>query len=103
MLDVPLAEAEQRPGHGGQHAQGEEHVRDRAPVIEGLAERRPVHAGDPVHAEFHHPAGEQHADRGGRDRVRVRQPEVERHDRALDQQAGDDQQEGHHDEPVRRM
>ena len=31
-LDVPLAEAEQRPGHGGQQAEGQEDVADGGPV-----------------------------------------------------------------------
>ena len=36
----------------------------------------------------------------GRDRVRVGQPEMEGHDRALDQEARDDEDEGDHDQPV---
>jgi hypothetical protein len=102
-LDVPLAEAEQRPGHGGQQAETEEDVTDARPVPERLTEQRPVDPGDPVQPQFHHHAGEQHADRGRRDRVGVREPEVERHDRALDQQARDDQEEGDDHQPVRRV
>ena len=102
-LDVPLAEAEQRAHHGRQHAQGQEHVRNRGPVPERLAEHRPVDPGDPVQAEFHHHAGEQHADRRRRHRVRVREPEMERHDGTLDQQARDDQQERYRHQPVGRV
>ncbi len=102
-LDVPLAEAEQRPGHRGQQAKTEENMADGSTIPQDLPEDRPVDPGDPVQPQFHHHAGEQHADRGRRDRVGVREPEVERHDRALDQQSGDDQEKGDDHQPVRRM
>ena len=90
--------ANSAPTTAVEHAEREEQVRDLLPVAERRAEHRPVHPGDSVQAEFDHHAGEQHADRRRRDRVRVGEPEVERHDRALDEQPGDDQQEGDDDE-----
>jgi hypothetical protein len=100
-LDVTLAETEQRAHDGGEQPEGQERGGDDGPVPERLAEHRPVHPRDAVEPEFHHDAGEQHADRGRGHRVGVGEPEVERHDRALDQQAGDDQHERHHHEAVR--
>ena len=99
-LDVTLAEAEQGAHDRGQQPQGQEGVRNGVPVAQAVAEHRPVDPGDAVQPEFDHDAGEQYAERGRSHRVGVGQPEVERHDRALDQQPHQDEHEGHHDEAV---
>ena len=99
-LEVTFAEAEQGPHDGGQQPQSQECVSDGGPVTEGIAEHGPVHPGDAVQSQLHHHTGEEHADRCGSHGVRVGQPEVERHDRALDQQSHQDEDKGHHDEAI---
>ena len=57
-------------------------------------------ARDREQAELDHRAGEEHADRRRRDGVRVGEPEVERHDRRLHQEADEEQRERDDDEAV---
>ena len=64
---------------------------------EGAGEHRPVDACDRVDAEVAHHAREQDADRCRRSRVRVREPEVKRDRRRLDQEP-DDQEDKRRDE-----
>ena len=93
-LEVALARAQQRADDGGGDAERQEHGPDGVHVrAEHAEERRPEHARDGVQPELHHDAGEQHAQRRRRDGVRVVEPEVERHDRALDEKSDGDQRE----------
>ena len=67
---------------------------------EHRSEDRPVHACGCVQAELDHHAREEHADGRRRDSVSVGQPEVERYDGALDEEAEHDQDERHDDQAV---
>ena len=65
----------------------------------GAVEDRPVDARDREQAELDHHAREEHAHRRRRDGVRVGEPEVERHDRRLDQEADEEQRQRDDHEP----
>ena len=97
---MPLTKAEQGAHDGGQQPEHLERGGYGAPMAEALAEDRPVDPRDAIQRELDHDAGEQYAYGCGRHCMRVGEPEVERNDGALDQQARDDQHERHHDEPV---
>ncbi len=102
-LEMALLPAHERAQHGrerpeGQQRVGEGGVRDAARARED----RPVDPADPVHPQLHHDAGQQHAHRRGGDRVRVGQPEVERHRGRLHQQTRRHQDERDEYEGVRR-
>jgi hypothetical protein len=98
MLEHAHDPAEQR---GGRRAE-QQHGPQPTPTCQGSREHRPVDAGDRVQAQLRHHAGEQHPDRDRRQRVGVREPEVERHHRRLDEEPDHQQQERDHHQPVGR-
>ena len=75
-------------------------ARRRPRGLEGRSEDRPVHASGGIEAELDHHAGEEQADRRRRDGVGVGEPEVERDDRALDEEPEHDEDERHDDQAV---
>ena len=100
-LEVVLPERHHRSQERRQHAEADQH---RAQPFDVRRQRRledgDVDAGDGVDAEVAHHAGEHDRRRGRGDGVGICQPEVERHDRRLDEKAARDQREGHDHEPV---
>jgi hypothetical protein len=77
-LDVPLQHAHHAAEQRRRGPEDDQGRTDRG-GRDGAGETRQVRPGHRVHAEFHHHAGEQHADGCRCHGVRVRQPEVEGH------------------------
>jgi hypothetical protein len=110
--DVADGRVRQHPGqvvlehaHDPAHQRGrgraqQQHPPQPADVGQGPGEHRPVDAGDRVQAQLRHHPGEQHPHRDRRQRVGVRQPEMERHHRRLDEEPHHQQQERDHHQPV---
>ncbi len=93
-LDVPLVPAHHRAGHCRRRAQHrQDPLRVGGGQAAGAGEDGVVDAPDAEDAQLDHDAGQQHAHRGGGDRVCVRQPELEGHRRRLDQKPGQDEDE----------
>ncbi len=91
---MPLVPAHHRAGHRRRRAQHrQDPLRVGGGQAAGAGEDGVVDAPDAEDAQLDHDAGQQHAHRGGGDRVCVRQPELEGHRRRLDQQPGQDEDE----------
>ena len=87
----------------GRQPEGEQDVADRVGVRpQRPRESGPVHARDAVEPELAQRPREDQADRGRRHGIGVGQPEVEGHDRGLDEEAAGDQREGDRHERVGR-
>ena len=92
-----LGERHDRADHDRGDTAADEHEPE---LVLGVAhscrslEDGPVQAGGAVEPELDHDPGEQHTDRRGGDGVGVGQPEVERNDGRLDEEAAQQQREG---------
>ena len=81
-----------------------------APPVRRRAQEIEQHPRQPVDAGLDDHAGQQRRDVAGRDRVRLRQPDVQRHDARLDAEAEQEQQKrrvaparGHRRPSVRKV
>ena len=86
-----------RPGeHRAHDPEPEQDVADGVPVTERSVEHGPIEPRDADQPDVRHDAAEHGADRRRGNGVGIRGPEVERDDRALDEEAAEE--EGHRDD-----
>jgi hypothetical protein len=100
-LQVVLGVRHHRAEHRSRQARHDQHDPHRVRVRRDRAAEDPEHdPHDPEHAELAHRARQHDADRRRRDGVGVGEPEVERHDRRLHQEAAREERQRHHHEAV---
>jgi hypothetical protein len=102
-LEVVLRVCHDRAENRGDQAGDHEHRPDRIGMLcHRPAEDTEDHPHDAKYAEFAHRPREHDADRRGRHGVRIREPQMERHDRRLDEEPADEERQRDHNQPVDR-